>query len=299
MDIARFFASPEHAVADTVVGPMVCFRNDAGVSDTLIRFGEYSAGERALYRSLLAPGDVFVDVGANIGAISAALHRDRAGYRIWAFEPQPASHAVAAANLIGRADLTGDSARVLPYAVGDRDGLVQVPELDLTRRDNYGHMGLDSRAARSVPAAMIRLDTFLQDRAPAPRLIKIDVEGMEGAVIAGAEGLMHDRLILSIEADQPDQVAIWLPPLLARGMTCFLMFLASVASSNPRFDRSDPKCRVRFPQVIAFAGTPDADFAARYAAMRLTDLEQYRTRMTPTGGTQPASAGGPSARSPS
>lgn len=289
MDISRFFASPEHTVADTVSGPLVCFRNDTGVSDTLIRFGEYSAGERFLYRALLAPGEVFVDVGANVGAISADLQRSGAGYQIWAFEPQPACHAVAAANLLG-----GDGARVLPYAVGDRDGTIDLPELDLRQRANFGEMDLGARrsgaAARTVPVPLIRLDTFLKDRAPAPRLIKIDVEGGEREVIAGAEGLMHDRLVLSIEADRPETVAGWLPPLLARGMECYLVFLAGIAPTNPRFDRADVKCRVRFPHVVAFAGAPDADFVRRYGSMRLTGMDEYRERMTPTGGTQPASA---------
>lgn len=289
MDFSRFFASPEHAVADTVSGPLVCFRNDTGVSDTLIRYGEYSAGERFLYRALLAPGDVFVDVGANIGAVSSDLHRSGAGYRIWAFEPQPACHAVAAANLLG-----GDGARVLPYAVGDRDGMIEIPELDLRRRANYGEMDLGGgrvgAAVRTVPVPVIRLDTFLKVRAPAPRLIKIDVEGGEREVIAGAEGLIHDRLILSVEADRPETVADWLPPLLARGMECYLLFLAGVGPTNPRFDRDDVKCRVRFPHVVAFAGQPDADFARRYGSMRLSGMDEYRQRMTPTGGTQPASA---------
>ncbi|MDF1794633.1 MAG: FkbM family methyltransferase [Thalassobaculaceae bacterium] len=284
MDIAQFFASPEHAVADTVSGPMVCFRNDTGVSDTLIRFGEYAAGERFLYRSLLAPGDVFVDVGANIGAISAALLRGPVDYEIWAFEPQPVCQAVAAANLLG-----GLGARVLPFAVGDRDGMVDVPELDLRRRGNYGQMSVGDTAGRTVPAPIVRLDSFLKDRAPAPRLIKIDVEGLERAVIAGAEGLFHPRLVLSIEADRPEVVETWLPALVTRGMACYLLFLSNVAPSNPRFDATAAKCRVRFPQIVAFAGAPEADFATRYAMMRLTGMDEYRARMTPTGGAQPAS----------
>lgn len=289
MDLARFLASPEHAVADTVCGPMVCFRNDTGVSDTLLRFGEYSAGERVLYRALLSPGDAFVDVGANIGAVSADLHRSGAGYRIWAFEPQPACWAVAAANLSG-----GDAAAVLPYGVGDRAGVIRIPELDPRWRGNYGETDLGAPGTdagrRTVEVETVRLDACLKDAAPAPRLIKIDVEGGEGAVIAGAEGLFHDRLVLSVEADRPETVAGWLPALLERGMTCYLLFLAGIAPTNPRFDRGAFKCRVRFPHVIAFAGQPDADFARRYGSMRLSGMDAYRQRMTPTGGTQPASA---------
>jgi ubiquinone/menaquinone biosynthesis C-methylase UbiE len=104
-------------VADTVHGPMICFARDTGVSTTLRRFGEYAAGELHLYRKLLAPGDTVVDVGTNIGAISVAVQRARQGYRIWGFEPQPASYAVARANLLG-----GDHAQVLPYPSGTGTG---------------------------------------------------------------------------------------------------------------------------------------------------------------------------------
>lgn len=158
MDIESFFSSPDHAIAETVHGPMVCFRHDTGVSEKLLTYGEYAAGELFAYRSLLSPGDVVVDVGANIGAISAALQRDGKGYSIWAFEPQPAYHAVAAANLLG-----GQGVRVLPLAVGAETGTIDVPELDIRRTGNYGAFAKDYEAMR-----ITSIDDCLKQLEPIP-----------------------------------------------------------------------------------------------------------------------------------
>lgn len=285
MDFTRYFDSDTYAVAETAAGPMVCFARDTGVSDSLLRFGEYAAGELKVYRALLSPGDVFVDVGANIGAISAALHRDRAGYVIWAFEPQAAFHAVATANL-----MTAPGARVLPYAVGSKNRLIEVPEINTRSQTNYGGIPILAQTERMLPVPAVRLDSFLATRAPKPRLIKVDVEGLEADVIAGIAGLLHDRLVLSVEADRPTVMEQWWPMLQDHGMTCFLLFFGNVSSGNPRYDRAEPKCRTRFPHVVAFAGEPDAAFLAEYGGMRLDDLETYRTRMWPAI-PRPAAAG--------
>lgn len=276
MDLQEFFASPDHVVADTVHGPMLCFRRDTGVSETLIRFGEYAAGELYIYRMLLSPGDTLVDVGANIGAISAALQRDRRAYRIWAFEPQPIFHAAAAVNLIA-----GSGVELHPFAVGDRDDILQIPIVSLRSRGNYGSVSLDVPTGLTAPVPIIRLDTFLPARAAPPRLIKIDVEGMEGGVIDGARGLFHDGLVLSIEADRPDQVEAWLPGLIRDGLSCFLTFTRNVSGGNPRWDPDDLKCRTRSVQVLAFVGDPGSAFLDQFAGMRVGSMDGYRARMQP------------------
>ena len=77
--------SPHHRWIETVQGPMLGFSGDSGVSETLAQLGQFSTGEIDLYRNLLAPGDLVLDVGANIGVISAFLQRPKQAYEIWAF----------------------------------------------------------------------------------------------------------------------------------------------------------------------------------------------------------------------
>jgi len=274
MDLKSYVAAPGVRVVETVSGPMACFVNDTGVSARLAAYGEFAAAEIAVYRLLLSPGDTVVDVGANIGAISAALQRDRRDYRIWAFEPQAAFQALAAVNLLG-----GAGATVLPLAVGAEDGQIELADVDLRGRGNYGSLSVATPGARVTPVPMVRLDTYLAARAPRPRLIKIDVEGMEGAVIEGATGLFHPNLVLSVEADRPEHVAGWLPRLIEDGFACFLLFSRIVSRDNPRFDERDPACRLRAAHVMAFCGSPSPAFLDRYAGMRIADMDEYRARI--------------------
>ncbi len=283
MELRDFAISADHLVVDTVSGPMVCFRHDTGVSDTLARFGEYGAGELFVYRRLLSPGDTFIDVGANIGAISAALQRDRRGYRILGFEPQLPYHALAGVNL-----MHGDDAQVFPLAVGDRDGVIDVPMPDIRQSGNFGAVSLDLYSGLTCPAPIVRLDSFLKLRAPRPRVVKIDVEGMEEAVLDGLSGLIHPGLVLCIEADRPPAVRRWFPRLVAAGMECYLLFTVHVSPGNPRHVAGDPKCGVRSVQVVAFAGEPGPAFLADFQGMRLRTLEEYEARMR-RGRRQPAS----------
>ena len=74
--------------------------NDAYIGRSLDVYGEYSEGEIDLFRQLLRPGDVAIDVGANIGALTVAMARlVQPGGAIVAFEPQRAIFDILCDNL--------------------------------------------------------------------------------------------------------------------------------------------------------------------------------------------------------
>ena len=52
---------------DTQVGSLLAHRDDEVITANLIRWGVWEAQETQFLRTLLRPGDTFVDVGANIG----------------------------------------------------------------------------------------------------------------------------------------------------------------------------------------------------------------------------------------
>ena len=54
-------------------------------------YGEWAEGELNLFLQIVRPGDIVLDVGANIGAFTVPLAK-RVGMsgRIYAFEPQSA-----------------------------------------------------------------------------------------------------------------------------------------------------------------------------------------------------------------
>ncbi|GGC31822.1 hypothetical protein GCM10011504_07570 [Siccirubricoccus deserti] len=142
--------------------------------------GFYEAGMLEDLRRRLPPGGLFVDVGANIGNHSL-FAAGVCGARVLAFEPAPelADHCAAtlAANgLAASLDLRRQGAGAAPGFATLRSGPA----------GNAGMTALVPAAAGAVE--VVRLDDVLRE---APAAVKIDVEGMEYAVLEGARGLLQ------------------------------------------------------------------------------------------------------------
>lgn len=164
-----------------VRGPGVYFlynRHDRYLGAEIAEYGHYSPDESAFLVSLIAPGNIVFDVGANIGSLTIPMARaaGRSG-RLFAFEPQRLVFQVLCAN-IAINSLT--NAECFMMCVGSQQGMLAIPELDPEVVNNFG--GISAGAGR--PVQCIPLDAF----AGLPRidLIKIDVEGMEREVVLGA-----------------------------------------------------------------------------------------------------------------
>jgi FkbM family methyltransferase len=146
-------------------------------------FGTWEPDLAAFLRRRLRPGDTFIDVGANIGCVSALASR-LVGPRgtVIAIEPSPAVIA-ALQETVARNDLT--NIRLVAAAVSDCDH-----ELPLFSGPNH-NIGLTTTVARGgfreqgrVRAAPLGSLVTREELATA-RLIKIDVEGAEDSVLAG------------------------------------------------------------------------------------------------------------------
>lgn len=232
---------------------MYGFVHDSGVSEALRKFGEYASVEIGLYRSLLAPDDAFVDVGCNIGVFARAIATMPSAPTVIGFEPQPESYRLAVANTIKNENVT-----MFQLAAYDSTGSVLVDEIDTRSPGNYGAAQVRERDVShvTVPCASVRLDTFLSSRVPCPRLIKIDVEGSEVAVLRGLDGLLHERLVISVEADRRNQVPLILGELQRLGCTCYAFFAKVISAMNPRYDLAQRHCRIRHVHLLAFVGEP-------------------------------------------
>lgn len=134
---------------------------------------------------------VLYDVGANVGFFATQLAQMLAGQQatVYAFEPVPSTFA----KLVRSVERLGLEGSVQPVcaAVGESPGPVRLsygPRNSLTAR-----VARDDGAApagdRVAHAAGLTLDAFLET-APAPALVKIDVEGSEVAVLRGAARLL-------------------------------------------------------------------------------------------------------------
>lgn len=138
--------------------------------------------EMMAWRRILTPGDLFVDVGSNVGAY--ALWAADAGAQVIAVEPGRD----AARRLRENVALNDFPITVLECGLADRPGQLQLT----TGRDSTNHLLLDP-AAGGESIAVDTLDNVLGDRFAVG--VKIDVEGVERLVLDGAREALRQRRI--------------------------------------------------------------------------------------------------------
>lgn len=155
--------------------------------------------ELTVLRRLLRPGDRFLDVGANIGVYS--LIAAECGAEVIAFEPGTAAAAalrrnVALNDLGGRIDVRQEAVGAEPGEIEFVEGVGTmghvVTDADDVARGGEGlFTGRSTRRLVRVPVATLD-DVIGAGRVAA---VKIDVEGFEDAVLAGAESALHEHRI--------------------------------------------------------------------------------------------------------
>ena len=169
--------------------------------------GNYELAETRYCERVLRPGDVAVDVGANIG-LYTLLFSQLVGPRgqVHAFEPAPANARRLRVNL-----LLNDVANVSveEAAVYSRDGSVTLNLFD-DRLGSWHTLGRPElpdpfRPGHTLaPAGAIEVPAVTLDDYAARHgleqiaLLKVDVEGAEPDVLAGAAGLLEQKAVGAI-----------------------------------------------------------------------------------------------------
>lgn len=143
--------------------------------------------ELVVWRRMLRPGDLFVDVGANIGIYTIFMLE--LGARVIAFEPDPHN----AARVREHLELNGYSAEVIEKAVSDHCGVMRFTQ----GLDSYNHLVLAGEEGVEVQATT--LDDVLGEQVVDG--VKIDVEGAERLVLEGASRALaaHRIKLLQLE----------------------------------------------------------------------------------------------------
>ncbi|MHB8694004.1 MAG: FkbM family methyltransferase [Solirubrobacteraceae bacterium] len=172
---------------------------DAGVTPSLLVDRRYEARETALFTATVRPGDVVIDVGANVGVYTllAARAVGPSG-RVYAVEPDPRNFELLSENIA----LNGlHNVVPLPLATGAVPGRATL----FRDRENAGLHSLAAAnlevAADSACVEVVTLDEIVHRHGiRRVDVLKLDVQGAEGAVLAGAAGLLQNpRLSAFIE----------------------------------------------------------------------------------------------------
>jgi FkbM family methyltransferase len=183
-------------------GQMLYNINDRYIGRSFELYGEFSEGEVALFRQAVQPGHVVLEIGANIGGHTLFLARQVAPYgRVIAFEPQRIVFQTLCANMALNNVL---NVWCRPEAVGAEPGMLLVPSIDYLRFNNFGGLSLEGWP-QGDPVNVVTIDSL---NLPACNFIKIDVEGMEEAVLRGAvQTIQRFRPLLYVENDRKDRSA--------------------------------------------------------------------------------------------
>lgn len=142
-------------------------------------------------------GDVFLDVGANIGWHSLLLARKHPDLQVYAFEPEPENIALLQHNI----RINGlTNVEVIPRAASFEEG---EQEFYLYADKNAGrHSLLPINEGKVITVPLTTLDHFIKERGLSPKsikLLKIDVEGYELNVLRGAESLVGEAPVILLE----------------------------------------------------------------------------------------------------
>lgn len=145
----------------------------------------------------LSSNDTLYDIGANIGLIGLLLaaHESGKSCRLLCFEPEPRNVRQLRRNI----ELNGLSGRATAHALalGSRQG-----EVDLFVRGQTGdgcHSIVSAQGStKSIRVPLSTVDAMARATGRPPDVVKIDVEGAEGHVLAGMEETIRERRVREI-----------------------------------------------------------------------------------------------------
>lgn len=165
--------------------------------------GSYNTFLLWLKQAALENADIIFDVGANHGDFARAAAAVYPNAQIWLFEPQPAL-------VPSLRELAGPQHgrwHVEPIGLGNVDGTLG---LQIAADDGiasfvgfsqaYQRANPDGERIQSVQTQVKRLDTFCtQSGIKSISVLKIDVEGLEFDVLAGADNMLRSTTAIIIE----------------------------------------------------------------------------------------------------
>ncbi len=182
-------------------------------------FAHSDAFTLGVFQRLIRPGDVVYDIGANIGLYTRILHSWFGAGQIIAFEPMRDNFQLLEENIaLGN---IRDRVKAYPIALSDTEGEEDLQIDDMTSGTavlssvSGGEASVGRREFGLPPltemVTIATLDRFInRERLPPPAVMKIDTEGAEVKVIAGAAETLRrhrPRLIIALH-DRDKTIAV-------------------------------------------------------------------------------------------
>lgn len=164
------------------------FHDDGDLQELLYHvYGtDWEAAEKAILTRFLKPGDCFVDVGTNMGFITTIASRlVGAQGAVHSFEPSPVVHQ----KLLGVIKENGLK-NVTTHNVGCGEAEGEMTLSSPNESSGNATLTLVEAASSSQKVTIVRLDDYLLPRLQRLDFLKIDTEGFEDHVLAGAGRLI-------------------------------------------------------------------------------------------------------------
>jgi FkbM family methyltransferase len=202
----RSYPCSGELVVQTIHGhKIVVDGHDISLTPELVFNGFYEFAEQSFLKNTVVGGDWVIDVGANVGTFSLLAAQLVGSFgRVFAFEPNARASALMAKSLV----LNWMHERVVqvPMAVGDVRGTVKLTFTSDRLGDGKIEPGAESGSAFGETLKILGEEaktlsvnsTRLDDEFPLDlpiKVLKIDAEGYEGCVLAGADRLLRSRCV--------------------------------------------------------------------------------------------------------
>jgi FkbM family methyltransferase len=213
--------SPGPVVVDFVNDARLLVRPGMTGATGNVYAGLHEFEDMAFVLHVLRPDDLFVDVGANVGTYTL-LATAAVGARCIAYEPIPAAFAALRDNV--RLNGVLDRVILCCAAVGRTSGSARMT----TQLDSCNHVAAaaDGAGEPTMEVPVVALDDV--DEVRDASVVKIDVEGFEPAVLAGAERLLASPRLQAVLMETNQASRAYGTPeteahevLLARGFQSF------------------------------------------------------------------------------
>lgn len=205
---------------------------------------DHEVDERAFVRLFLRPGEVYADIGANLGLYSViASQTVGANGAVFSFEPDPKTHERLLFNL-----KANDCKNVQPFQLAlsnvDESRVMQISTAGFDAYNSFGTPVRGESTFKPVDVACVSFDSFAEQN-PLLRnvaMMKVDVEGWESMVLRGAEKQLSGASAPVLQIEFNDQAA------KALGQPCSELYrwLQKLGYSIHTFDAKN-RCLVPHP----------------------------------------------------